>query len=239
MKNAIKKIIFFLAYLFRRNHDSKVIYYHDVGRDYTEMGTELELMSKHFSIVRRSGYSFVQSVTQPKGQVMVCFDDGWKGIYDHKDFFIRQNVFPTIFIAVSLIGEEGYLTIEQIKELEDIGFCFECHAWSHCDLTTYTDEELRRELKEAKEWLETAFGHPFNDICYPQGRFSEKVHLLCKAYGYRRQFSSIPGGYYDLENKGLVCRNCAQFSLPFEFQCMLNSTSALFRRKLVRQQYQS
>ena len=86
------------------------------------MGTELKLMRRHFSIVRASGYSFVPSVNQPKGQVMVCFDDGWKGIYDNKDFFIQEKVVPTIFIAVSLIGQEGYLTVEQIKELANSGY---------------------------------------------------------------------------------------------------------------------
>ena len=238
LKVFLKSFIFFLVYLFHRNCDSKVIYYHDVGRKYTDMGTELKLMRRHFSIVRASGYSFVPSVNQPKGQVMVCFDDGWKGIYDNKDFFIQEKVVPTIFIAVSLIGQEGYLTVEQIKELESLGFLFECHAWSHYDLSSYSEEELEHELKDSKEWLENTFGHPFNDICYPQGRFSDTVRSLCRRYGFSRQFSSLSGGYYDLKEKGLVCRNCAQFSSPSEFRWMLNSTSVFYRNRLMKQHYQ-
>lgn len=238
IKVLLKSCIFLLAYIFHRNHDSKVIYYHDVSKKYTDMGTELELMKRHFKLVRVSGYSFVPSVNQPKGQVMVCFDDGWRGLYDYKDFFVQERILPTVFIAVSLIGEEGYLSIEQIKELEELGFRFECHAWSHYDLSTYSERDLEHELKDSKEWLEKTFGHPFNDICYPQGRFSDTVHKLCNRYGYVRQFSSISGGYYDLNEQGLVCRNCAQFSSPSEFKWMLNSTSTFYKKRLMKQHYQ-
>lgn len=238
MRFLVKQIIYFLSYLFHRNHDSKVIYYHDAGRKYTDMGTEMKLMSRHFEIVRRSGYMFVPTVTLPEKEVMVCFDDGWKGIYDNKDFFVSQGVFPTVFIAVSLIGKEGYLSVEQIKELESMGFRFECHAWSHYDLTTFSDEELEHELKESKEWLEKTFNHPFCDICYPQGRFSSKVHAFCKQFGYGRQFSSICGGYFELKDKELVCRNCAQYSSPLEFKWMLNSSSTYFRRRFTKLHFQ-
>ena len=107
MKSIIKKALCFCAYVFHRNHNSKVIYYHDISTKYTEMGTDLELIKTHFEIVNQSGYTFVSSITKRQNQVMVCFDDGWAGIYDYKDFFIEQNITPTIFIAVDLIGSVG------------------------------------------------------------------------------------------------------------------------------------
>lgn len=235
MKGIIKEAIYFGAYIYHRNNDSKVVYYHDVSTNYTTMGTNLDLMKTHFEIVRQSGYTIVPNITKRQNQVMVCFDDGWAGIYDNKDFFIDHNIVPTIFIAVDLIGADGYMTVGQIRELQALGFQFECHTWSHQSLTLFDDDILKHELKDSKEELERLFGHPFTAICYPQGRFSMHIHNLCERYGYTRQFSSVAGGYYDMEDKGLICRMCAQFASPREFKWMLNSTSSFFRNRLIKQ----
>lgn len=235
IKSIIKEALYLWGFIFHRNHDSKVVYYHDVGTRYTYMGTDVDVIKKHFEIIRNSGYSIVPEIKNRSGEVMICFDDGWAGIYEHKDFFVEQKVFPTVFIAVDLIGEKGYLSAEQITELEILGFQFECHTWSHRSLTIFDDDELKHELKDSKLELEKLFGHPFTAICYPQGRFSKHVYDLCKSYGYQRQFSSIHGGYYDLENKGVICRILAQFSSPNEFKWMLNGTIRLFRRLSIRQ----
>lgn len=233
----IKTFLYFLAYLFHRNYDSKVVYYHDVSKKYTSMGTDIELMKMHFSLIRESGYEIVPCMSKRKKQVMICFDDGWAGIYDNKDYFVELGIKPTIFIAVDLIGKDGYLTVEQIKELEKSGFIFECHTWSHQDLTQFEEAELQHELLDSKRQLESVFLHPFNAICYPMGRFSELVYETAKNSGYTKQYSSVAGGYYDLEHRGVICRLCAQFSSPSEFKWMLNSTSRFFRKKYLRQQF--
>lgn len=236
MKTIFKKIIYLLAYLFNHNYDSKIVYYHDVGTKYTNMGTDMMLFLKHIDIINKCGYKIVPAINARQGQVMLCFDDGWKGLYDHKNIFIQNNLTPTVFIAVDLIGKDGYMTKQQIIELQDAGFKFECHTWSHKNLTKFTDQELIHELKDSKEKLEQQFEHPITSICYPQGRFSKHIHKLCKEYGFEKQYSSICGGYYDLEDKELICRNCAQYLTPHEFKWMLNSTSHFFRSRFIKQQ---
>lgn len=236
-RNVIKRILFFIAYLLHHNHKSKVIYYHDVGTKYTEMGTDVDLIQHHIDIIRKSGYKIVPSITKEKGEVMICFDDGWAGIYDYKDEFVRQQIFPTIFIAVNLIGTKGYLTKSQIETLKSIGFQFEAHSWSHQDLTTFDDKELEHELKDSKKWLEEKFNHPFDAICFPMGRFSSLVKKKSLEFGYTDLYSSLPGAYYDMKDDKLICRNCAQNSSLSELKWMLNGTSWIFMRKLYGQHF--
>lgn len=238
VKLLAKRFLIFTSYLLYQDKGSKVVYYHDVGTKYTYMGTDFQLMKKHFEIIRQSGYTIVPSIVKRKGQVMICFDDGWAGIYDHKEFFIEESIRPTIFIAVELIGEDGYLTQEQIKEMGKMGFYFECHTWSHQDLTTFSDEDLSHELKDSKNQLESLFNFKIKDICYPKGRFSNTIYKLCNQYGYRLQYSSIPGDFYDLYEKQIICRNCAQFLSPVAFKWMINShVPSLLRKRLIKQQY--
>lgn len=238
MKLLIKKLIIFLGYVFHYNHRSKIIYYHDVSKRFTDMGTDFSLMQKHFDVIRQCGYKIVPSITEFKHQVMICFDDGWAGIYDYKDEFVRQQIFPTIFIAVDLIGKKGYLSNSQIEYLQSIGFIFRAHTWSHHDLTTFEERELEHELKDSKKWMEDTFNHPFEAICFPMGRFSSLVKRYSLECGYTELYTSLPGGYYDLLNEKLICRNCAQNSSPSELKWMINGTSWIFKRKLYRQHYQ-
>ena len=222
--------------MFHRNNKSKVVYYHDVGTKYTEMGTDFAIMQKHFIITEQCGYKIVSQIDEAVGQVMICFDDGWAGIYDVKDFFLKMKIYPTIFIAVDLIGKEGYLTIDKIKELDSLGFHFMAHTWSHKDLTSFDDSLLEHELKDSKEWFEQVFAHPFDALCFPMGRFSKKVKEKSLEFGYTQLYTSIPGSYYDLIDDHLISRICVQNASLLEYKWLLNGASSLYRRKIVNQQ---
>lgn len=239
MRAFIRSVILFLSYLFWRNHDSKIIYYHDVGMKYTEMGTELDVIKRHANIAKREKYVFVPEIDKPTGQLMVCFDDGWAGIYEAKDFFIRNNIFPTIFVAVDLINSPGYLSLEQIKEMQSLGFRFEGHSWSHYDLTTYDDAGLLHEVKDSKDALSKMLGKEIKSICFPQGRFSDAVVRCCQDAGYSKLYSSISGGYYDLlGEKSLICRNLVQSVTDRQFKYIIDSKSSFFVKRTMKLHYQ-
>ncbi len=236
MRKIIKRLILWVSYLLHPNNDSKVIYYHDVSTRYTDMGTDLATIEKHFDVVRSNGYTFVDKITEEKGQIMVCFDDGWAGIYEAKDFFIKQNVYPTIFVAVNLIGKQGYLSMKMIKELQSLGFHFEGHSWSHQDLTTFNEKELMHELKDSKEKLSEMLGSEITSICYPLGRFSRMVYEKSLEAGYTEMYSSLPGGYrIDCEGMALRGRNLLQYANATEVHYMINSISPLYYKRLLGQ----
>lgn len=209
-RSVIKTIVLYSGYLFHRNHDSKVVFYHDVGNKYTAMGTPLELIKAHINQIRKSGFDIVNSIEKRQNQVMICFDDGWSGLYDSKDYFINEQIFPTVFVAVDLIGSKGHMTADQIKEMANMGFLFEAHSWSHDDLTNCDDEGLHKELLEAKETMEQMLSLRFDSVCFPKGLYNEKVVAASKKYGYKRLFSSIWGSYYDKKEDGIICRILAQ-----------------------------
>lgn len=237
MRELLKTLVTLWAYIFHHNHDSKVIYYHDAGRDYTDMGTDLDLMDKHFALARKSGYTFVDNISERKGQLQVCFDDGWRGLYDHKDFFMEHGIRPTVFIAVSLIDKEGYMTQKQISELQDLGFHFEGHTWSHIGLTNLSDNQLKHELQDSKARLEELFEHPFDAICFPLGFFNERVISASQDAGYKKLYSSVNGGYYDLESRCLINRNLMQSASAIRFYFAINGRSKLFANKNIQHQH--
>lgn len=233
IKDKAKYILNFFGFVFHHNRRSKIVYYHDVSVRYTEMGTPLGLIDKQIDEMRACGFEIVPHITCHYNQVMIAFDDGWKGLYDEKDYFITQGIRPTIFIAVDLIGKEGYMSIDEIRELQDKGFIFESHTWSHKGLPDFkTDTELQHELIDSKRRLEDLLDKEITSLCFPQGRFSFKVIEMSQKAGYKNLYSSLPGGVYDLEDDGILCRNLFADVPLNQVKYVLEGVSCLYRRKL-------
>lgn len=236
LRRIVKYFILECSHFFNNDLNSKIIYYHDIHVDkpYTSMSTPFEVFKSHLKIMKDDGFEVVDKITQTRGQVMICFDDGWRGIYDIKDYLVTNHVPVTVFIAVSLIGKDGYLNVDEIKSLKQKGFNFECHSWSHTNLAMFNDDELEREIKASRYHLENQLGFTINDICFPQGLYSDKVVDYSKRCGYKKLFSSVPGDYYDEIEPDVLRRNLVQFAGKREFKLILHGASKMFSTRILK-----
>lgn len=236
MRKLIKKIILWFSSILHHNHTSKIVFYHDVYGEnkYTDMGTSINMFKKHIQTFREKGYSIVSKIQNPNNEIKICFDDGFRGIYDTKQFFVDNGLHPTVFLAVSLIGKPGYLSKEEILELQRNGFIFQSHGWSHKDLTKFTKDELEKELSESKRFLSDLLDHPVDEICFPIGYFSQLVLDECLRFGYKTMYSSIPGNYYDkLFINELRTRNLLQFADVSEVKMVLSGGNEIIRSRYI------
>lgn len=236
-RTIIKSVVLYSGYLLHRNNKSKVIFYHDVGLKYTDMGTPFETIKSHINLIRKNGFDIVNTIDEKQNQIMICFDDGWSGLYDAKEYFNKEGIHPTVFIAVDLIGSEGHMTAEQIKELASEGFIFQAHTWSHDDLTKCDEVGLQKELVEAKKEMEEMLLLKFNSICFPQGYYNQKVIKASINAGYKHLYSSIWGGYYDKVNEGIICRNLAQDISSKDIKYVIKGSSPFFTSRYSKQHY--
>jgi len=234
LKKTVKSVILTLGTQIYRNKKSKLLYYHDVyGKVcYTPMGTSLELFEQHLEVIRKAGYTLVPRIKNPDSEVALLFDDGFRGIYDVRQFFYERNLQPTVFLAVKLIGQPGYLNREEIVELQDHGFIFESHGWSHSDMTQFDDLELKRELVESRQYLSDLLGKEVRELCLPIGYYS--THLIEKAFeaGYDTIYSSVPGNYDD-KVEGMRPRNLVQYASPHEVRLILRGGNTILRKHYI------
>lgn len=81
---------------------------------------------------------------------------------------------------------EFFCTWKQIKEIQKVCHCeIGYHSFSHKDLTTLGDEELKKEVKPIESEMKS--------FAYPYGRFNNKVIQAVKDAGYERAFSVFAG----------------------------------------------
>lgn len=237
MRNLINYLLYLFGSVFCHNRKSKVLYYHDIDTKYTGMGTPFSVFKSHINEIRKAGFEIVDKIDNEKDQVMIAFDDGWRGIYDYRDFLTKEGLKPTVFIAVDLIGEPGYLTKEEIIELQSIGFIFQAHSWTHTGLPDHHGDDLKHEVYDSRLELEALFSSPFDEICFPQGRYSDEVVDVCLHSGYRLMYTSLPGSYFDNIKNKLICRNLVQYTPSNQIRYILTGDVPYLRKRYLRQHY--
>ncbi len=230
----------YVSTLTHNDHGSKILYYHDVFATVNyraldadiQMGTPLELFRQHIEIIRKEGYEIVERISKAKGQVAIMFDDGFRGIWECRQYFYDQGLCPTIFLAVDYIGRKdlGLLTADEILELQEYGFIFQSHTCSHRPLTNVPTKELSNELQGSKEKLELILGKPVESLCMPLGFFTQELLLTIKDAGYKEIYSCIPGNAHEAPY-GLIARNLVQYTQPYELKLIMRGANDLLKSR--------
>lgn len=194
MRRIIRFIALVLGAVIKHDSSPKVVFYHDIGDEYVKTGTPRLRFWAHMRHIRPSD--------------VVCFDDGFRGVWDSRHEFKKRGIRPVIFVANRLVGGEGYLNWDEIRTLQDnYGFVFQSHTWSHQTLTgemmtsspveERSEEWYRRELLLSRTNLESNIHRPVDELCFPRGIYSDVVLNMCKKFGFKKVYASHPGKQVD------------------------------------------
>lgn len=242
----IKLSLLWIGTLFYHNKNSKVLFYHDVCSDkfYSSLdtefllGTPFHVFKNHINIIVEQGFEIVSEITKPEGQVVIMFDDGFRGIWDNKEFFKENHIRPTVFLAVDLIGKEGFLNIEEILVLQNnYGFIFQCHSWHHVDLSRCSKDQLYKELRDSRLELSKLLSNEVTALCLPKGYYSDALLNNDLLKEYETVYSSIPGNFFE-KVLGMRTRNLCQFASPIEVRLILKGGNELIKNRYVRLHHQ-
>ena len=251
MKRFVKSAMLQIASVLHHDAGPKVIYYHDIGVAHTQMGTPMSLFKAHVETAKADGWSFTAEVPSQNHELMICFDDGFQGILEARDFIVAEHLHPTIFIAVDLIGRPGYLTWDEILNLQNDGFIFQSHTWSHQTLAgnmikespieERTDAWFDRELRLSRELLSDRLGHAIDSLCFPAGHFSDEVIRRAGEVGYRYLFASFPGKMpnrkIDSDETIIVPRFLVQNCSNHDMRSVLHGGMNLFKQRYIKQHF--
>jgi len=168
--------------------------YHGPARDKKYCVTRAQF-HEHLSHTRSAGFSttLLTDMWAPSvpnnvstSKVVLTFDDGLASDY--------RVAFPTLqevgaraefFLNTSAIGKEGYLSWQQIKEMQKWGMSFQSHGHDHVDFTRLSKSAMDRQLRVSKSQLEDRLARSVDFFAAPYGRNNEGIVRSTQEAGYR------------------------------------------------------
>lgn len=166
-----------------------------------------EMFEKQLLFLKQHGYTPISEDTAVEAYksgksliekpVLLTFDDGHADNYTSLFPLLKKHQVPAlIFLITDRVGTPGYLTWEQIKEMQQSGLVrFGSHTCSHRRLRSLPDEEIKQEVVNSKRVLEEKLSTPVYSFCYPfgAGGFDKRVRPVVLQAGYLLDFSTKKG----------------------------------------------
>ncbi len=173
-----------------------ILEYHKVNNrtkdDYTVTPTEF---AEQMDALAADGYTTISVLdflkakkgkqTLPDKPVIVTFDDGYSDNYTEAlPILEERGMKATVFMVTNDVGLPGYLTWDQLHDMEDRGIELGSHTANHLPLTEMSVEEARDEVQKSKlqmEWkgLKTVFV-----LSYPNGSYDKFMPGILKEEYY-------------------------------------------------------
>ncbi|GJL78816.1 MAG: hypothetical protein NPINA01_18050 [Nitrospinaceae bacterium] len=140
-------------------------------------------------------FASLGSIPEPgNGMLSFTFDDGWLSQYDEAKKKMSEFGFPgTAYIIKDNVGQPGFLSLNQMRELEDL------HGWEMAthhgtNLTTVSLSEAESRIRSEKQWLiDHGFNRGVDHFAIPNGAFNQDLMNLFKKY-FRTARTIAPTG---------------------------------------------
>ena len=181
---------------------------------YPSTNIKMDIFVKHMQLIKKLNYEFIHpkdfqnSFDIPKKQkkILVTIDDAFQSFYDTAWPFLKENKIPVVlFVSTEPVGNNGYMTWEQIKEINNEDFVtIGHHSHSHEYLIDKSDQEFVNDIETANNIFNNKLGYVPDLFSYPFGEYSE----------FMRQYVSKNFTYAFGQHSGIIDVNKEKFQLP-------------------------
>ena len=155
----------------------------------------MDIFKKQINIIKDKKYSFENpkdfdlnfNNPKTKKKVLITIDDAFSSFYNHAWPYLKENKIPFIlFVSTEPVGKNGYMSWEQIKEIEKEKFAFiGNHSHSHDYLLNLTFENFKKDINKSIEIFEKELGYNPIFFSYPFGEYSlEQINYIKKKFKY-------------------------------------------------------
>ncbi len=105
-----------------------------------------------------------------QGCVALTFDDGNAGQFERAfPALVERGMTATFFVVTSWVGQLGYVTWDQLREMRAEGMDIQSHTRTHAYFSELSPAEARDELVRSKAELDEALGQDTDQIALPGG----------------------------------------------------------------------
>lgn len=200
----------------------KVFMFHEIGNDneyehYNNLKISETDFKNFIKYLNKSGkIKSIEDLEEvgEKTDYYLTFDDVHSNAYNNGiKWLIKEKIPFTIFVTVEYIGKSGYISIDELREMVNSGFCtIGSHTITHPMLRFKTNKEVKYEIEHSKKILEELTGREVEYFAYPYGSkyaCSKKNIDIVGKLGYKKSFSTFCMGLnrkYVMKNNNFIPR---------------------------------
>ena len=181
---------------------------------YPSTNIKMDVFLEHIRLIKNLGYDFIHPrefqdgfyIPKKKKKILLTVDDAFKSFYDVAWPFLKENKIPFIlFVSTEPVGNFGYMTWDQIKEIEGEEFAIiGHHSHSHEYLIDKSDQNFIDDIEIANKIFKKEIGYVPNLFSYPFGEYSE----------FMRNYVSKNFKFAFGQHSGVIDVNKEIFQLP-------------------------
>ena len=181
---------------------------------YPSTNIEMRVFKEQMEMIKNSNYTFSNPKTFEKNftsprknkEILITIDDAFLSFYLEAWPYLKKNKIPFIlFVSTEPVGKKGYMTWEQIKEVEAEKFTvIGHHSHSHGHLIDNDNDFFISDIKKADEIFLKNLGYIPNLFSYPFGEYSK----------FMRDYISQNFDYAFGQHSGVIDLNKDKFELP-------------------------
>ena len=186
------------------NEGMRVLMYHGFGEACRDPFTiPLAVFEQQVSYVAKAGLSlnnsqieqFIGGATQQRG-IIISIDDGLASVPDALAILSRYDVGAMIFVIGKQVGQEGFMSWDELYRARRQGFVIGSHSMSHVLLARQAQSIKEMEIINSKAVIGQHVDASVDVFAYPFGTrhaFDQSTRQIIKDAGYRMAFTTQHG----------------------------------------------
>lgn len=191
------------AYQDSQNNGAIVLVYHRFGEDTVpSTNIRIEQFRAQINMLKEGNFTFMalpdlvdklnSGDTIPDKTIVFTVDDAYASIMSDGWPMLKAAGIPmTIFVSTDPVdaGTKGYLTWDQLRQLERDGVHIAHHTASHLHMVDSDIETVRSDIERANKRFQEELGFEPKIFAYPYGEYSLKLKDMLKLMGFKAAFA--------------------------------------------------
>jgi len=150
---------------------------------YPSTNIQMNIFKEHMQLIKNSEFNFLHSkelennFDKPRKQkkILLTIDDSFASFYSEAWPYLKKNKIPFIlFVSTEPVGKTGYMTWDQIKDIEKFDFVtIGHHSHTHDYLIDKTEKEFISDIEIANNIFLNKIGYIPTLFSYPFGEYSK------------------------------------------------------------------
>jgi len=150
---------------------------------YPSTNIRMNVFDEQMQMIKNLGYKFYDpklfeeefNISKKEKKILISIDDGFSSFYNEAWPYLRKNNIPFIlFVSTEPVGKNGYMTWEQIIEIEKSSLgTIGHHSHTHEYLIDFNNDDFINDIETASKIFKEKLGYIPSIFSYPFGEYSK------------------------------------------------------------------